>query len=67
MADANTIQTHWFGCWREHHDCAVAMVERAAELIGPTWFPSQADRDRKESWVAMLNGPAAVFRPIQDD
>lgn len=22
------IRTHWEGCWRSHHDCAVAMIER---------------------------------------
>lgn len=21
-------RTHWHGCWREHHDCAVAEIER---------------------------------------
>lgn len=24
--------THWEGCWRVHHDCAVAEVERATPL-----------------------------------
>lgn len=24
----NEGQTHWEGCWREHHECAVAEIER---------------------------------------
>lgn len=20
--------THWVGCWREHHECAVALIDR---------------------------------------
>lgn len=24
-------RTHWEGCWRDHHDCAVAEVERLRE------------------------------------
>jgi hypothetical protein len=26
-------QTHWEGCWREHHACAVAEIERLLEVI----------------------------------
>ena len=24
----STQRTHWEGCWREHHECAVALLER---------------------------------------
>ena len=24
----NEGSTHWEGCWREHHECAVAEIER---------------------------------------
>lgn len=29
--DADRIGTHWIGCWRDrdHHDCAIARVEKA--------------------------------------
>lgn len=23
-----TDRTHYVGCWREHHECAVAIIER---------------------------------------
>ena len=26
--DADIVTTHWAGCWREHHECAVALMER---------------------------------------
>lgn len=33
MTDANVFMTHWFGCWRDHHDCAIAMVEKAVPFV----------------------------------
>jgi len=28
------ISTHWEGCWRAHHPCAIALIERLrGELI----------------------------------
>lgn len=29
----NEGTTHWEGCWREHHECAVAEIERLLEEI----------------------------------
>ena len=29
----NEGTTHWLGCWREHHECAVAEIERLLEVI----------------------------------
>lgn len=27
--------THWQGCWRAHHECAVVLLERI--LAHPSW------------------------------
>jgi len=27
------VRTHWSGCWRVHHDCAVARVERLEKAL----------------------------------
>jgi hypothetical protein len=27
--------THWAGCWRAHHECAVVLLERI--LASPEW------------------------------
>lgn len=26
--------THWEGCWRAHHECAVSLLEAKAALVG---------------------------------
>lgn len=36
-------RTHWEGCWRDHHDCAVAEVERLLGLLGRTRVCVQAE------------------------
>ena len=28
---ADTISTHWAGCWKSHPDCAIHAVEQLAE------------------------------------
>lgn len=32
-ADADRLYTHYDGCWREHHACAVAMIERGERTM----------------------------------
>lgn len=29
----NEGSTHWEGCWREHHECAVAEIHRLVRLL----------------------------------
>lgn len=29
------ISTHWQGCWKEHHECAVVLLDRI--LAHPDW------------------------------
>ena len=43
---ARRIYTHWEGCWREHHDCAVAKIERLevdAEYYRKKWERQAAE------------------------
>jgi len=34
--DFNGDETHWHGCWRVHHVCCVAQVERLAQVLAET-------------------------------
>lgn len=39
------IGTHWDGCWRHHHPCAVALIERLIEIArqdGRRWAELEA-------------------------
>lgn len=43
-------RTHWEGCWRDHHDCAVAEVERllGIEQLAQMWAVYQDDDSKRE-------------------
>ena len=48
----NEGTTHWGGCWREHHACAVAMVEKlcdALEALERFHFPPKDNQARSSS------------------
>lgn len=43
---AAKIGTHWDGCWRDHHECAIARIEeRAADTERLDWMEAQRTRD----------------------
>jgi len=39
--------SHWYGCWKTHHECAVARIERCIALVNEQanddglWFEAQ--------------------------
>lgn len=57
----NYAVTHWFGCWRDHHDCAKALVERSATLLDrliplAEVLPDMLLEELKQ-YEQMVNGP----------
>lgn len=55
-------RTHWEGCWRDHHDCAVAEVERLrADRERWDWFFGPLDK--RDFLAEYMNGIGEKYTP----
>lgn len=54
-------RTHWDECWRQHHDCAVAEVERLRriEKLALIWSAYQDDESKANPDLLMQSLDAA--------
>lgn len=63
-----TDRTHWDGCWRGHHGCAVALVNRLQVALADADADkrlAEAERDREQKRADDLTLDATRYRFIR--
>jgi hypothetical protein len=58
-----TYRTHWEECWREHHECAVKMIENLMNEIN---FQLICFRDYRECTIKMMEDFARLNRSLEE-
>lgn len=69
------VATHWFGCWKTHHGCAMGLVDRAAALLDrvpaedyeiisePRGLAYRGLKKEIEDFLLMVHGPEWRLTP----